>query len=89
MCRITGYSSVTPFAPSTWRALRATSSAALTFASLPMLTCSGRSTPASFIRPRCSASSDARLTSTAIIASFCCWIWNDAIGLPNWMRFLL
>ena len=54
-----------------------------------MLTCSGSSRPASFIRPRCSASSVARLTSSAMSASFCCWIWVAAIGRPNAIRSLL
>ena len=54
-----------------------------------MLTWAEASWPASFSRPRWSASSVARLTSSAIIASFCCWIWNEAIGRPNWIRSVL
>ena len=84
MWRMTGYSSVTPFAPSTWRAVRATSSAALTLPSLPMLTCSGRRRPSSFSRPRWSASSVARLTSSAIVRELAAaGAGTRAIGLPN------
>ena len=47
-----------PLAPRIVRASRAICSASRTLFSLPRLTCSGRSRPSSFIRPRCSASSE-------------------------------
>ena len=73
--RRTGYSSVMPFAPSTVRADRATSIAAETLWYLPNETCSVRSVPASFIRPRCSASSVDCPTLTAISTSLACVSW--------------
>ena len=75
MCRMTGYSSVIPLPPRIVRALRQTSIAPRTLPILPRLTCSGRSVPASFIRPMWSATSEARLISSAISASFCCVSW--------------
>src|SRR5215471_7537865 len=68
---MTGYSSVTPFAPRIVRALRHTSIAPRTFPILPRLTCSDLSVPASFLRPRWSATSSPRFSSSAISASFC------------------
>src|SRR4051794_6589576 len=75
MWRITGYSSVIPLPPRIVRALRATSIAPRTLPILPRLTCSGRSVPSSFMRPRCSATSVPRFSSSAISASFCCVSW--------------
>src|SRR2546421_2614704 len=75
MWRITGYSSVIPLPPRIERAVRATSSAPRTLPIFPSDTCSGRRMPSSFIRPRWSARSEARLTSSAISASFCCVSW--------------
>jgi hypothetical protein len=49
-----------PLPPRIVLALRATSIAPRTLPILPMLTCSGRSVPASFIRPRWRATSVAR-----------------------------
>ena len=57
MCRMTGYSSEIPLAPRIVRAVRQISSASRMLLSLPRLTCSGRSVPASLRRPRCSARS--------------------------------
>ena len=83
MWRMTGYSRVMPLAPSTWRALRATSSAARTLPSLPMLTCSGRRRPSSFMRPSCSAEQRGAVDLERHHRQLCCWSWNDAIGLSN------
>ena len=57
MWRITGYSSVIPLPPSTSGPGGRCRRAARTLASLPKLTVRGVSCPASFSRPRCSASS--------------------------------
>src|SRR5207245_6866958 len=62
MWRITGYSSVIPLAPRIVRAVRAASIAPRTLPIFPMLTWWGCSVPASFIRPRCSATSVPRFT---------------------------
>ena len=84
--RSTGYSSVIPLAPRIVRALRATSIAAVTLWYLPKETCSVRSVPASFIRPRCMASIVDWPTLTAISTSLACVSWKPAIGLSNCTR---
>ena len=81
-----GYSSVIPLAPSTERALCATSIAACTLWYLPNETCSVRSVPASFSRPRCIASIVDWPTLTAISTSLACVSWKPAIGLSNCTR---
>ena len=75
MWRITGYSSVIPLPPRIVRAVRQASIAPRTLPIFPIDTCSGRSVPLSFIRPRWSATSEPRFTSSAISASFCCVSW--------------
>lgn len=86
MCRITGYSREIPLAPSIARAVRATSSADRTFASLPKLTWLWCSRPASLSAPIRVATSPARLTSTTRSASLRWVSWNPASGLPNCSR---
>lgn len=50
----------------------------------PIEPCSGRNAPTSFIRPRCSAVSVARLTSSAMKASFePSWVDGDCGGLGH------
>src|SRR6185437_8255683 len=87
-CRIGGYSSVTPLAPSTVRACLAMSSADRTLVILATLTCTGLTEPASLSRPRCSASSCERYRSAAIQLSLAWVSWKDAMGLPNCSRRL-
>ncbi len=75
-----------PLAPRIVRAERATSIAAVTLWYLPKETCSVLRVPASFMRPRWSASIVDWPTLTAISTSLAWVSWNDAIGLPNWSR---
>ena len=61
-------------------------SPARTLLSLPTLTCSGVSVPASLRSARWCASSDPVPIRTAISASFCWVSWNPAMGRPNCCR---
>src|SRR6266849_2467524 len=63
ICRIMGYSSVIPLAPSRSRLRRAHSSAMLALLRLSMETCAGSSRPWSFNRPHCIASNCALVIS--------------------------
>ena len=48
--------------------------------------CSALRFPASFIRPRCIASSIPRLLATIMSTNWRWMSWNEAIGLENMMR---
>ncbi len=86
MWRITGYSNVMPLAPSTLRAVLATSLAMATLSILPKLTCGVANVPASFRRPRWMATSVPRCTATIISTSLRWVSWNDEIGRLNCTR---
>ena len=80
------YSARMPLAPSNLRASRAMSVAIETLFRFASDTCCGVKVPASFIRPRCNATSCPFTISVSMSASRTCWIWNPPMGRPNITR---